>query len=97
MSTHELRRGLTVLGVSVDPDKRTAAEFLRRHKTTFTAVLDANGVDVKEAYGSWKFPEAYLLDAEGRVVAVWLGSVKWRSRDVRDLIEGLLPRDEPIR
>jgi len=85
-------QGLTVIGVSVDPDDATRRAFIRRHKLSFLVLSDDNGVAVREAYGSWRFPEAYLLDAEGRVAAVYLGSVKWRSGTVRAKIRSLLPR-----
>ncbi len=85
-------QGLTVIGVSVDPDDRTRRAFIRRHKLSFLVWSDDNGVAVREAYGSWRFPEAYLLDADGRVAAVYLGSVKWRSNAVRAKIRSLLPR-----
>jgi peroxiredoxin len=84
-------QGLTVIGVSVDPNDRTRRAFIRRHQLSFLVLADDNGAAVREAYGSWKFPEAYLLDAEGRVAEVWLGSVKWRSDAVRERIRRLLP------
>jgi hypothetical protein len=36
-------------------------------------------------------PEAYLIDAAGKVDAVYLGSVRWRSPEVRERIESVLP------
>jgi peroxiredoxin len=88
-------QGLTVIGVSVDPDDQTRRAFIKRHELSFLVLSDDNGVAVRQAYGSWRFPEAYLLDAEGRVAAVYLGSVKWRSDAVRAKIRSLLPRRDP--
>ena len=45
---------------------------------------------MREAYGSWKMPEAYLIDATGRVDSVYLGSVNWRSPEIRERIRKLL-------
>jgi peroxiredoxin len=92
-----IRRGLTVLGVSADPDAATREAFRRRHKLTFPVLADDNGAAVRAAYGSWKFPEAYLLDSSGRVDTIWLGSVRWWSDEVRDRIKRLLPPEAEVR
>jgi peroxiredoxin len=63
----------------------------REYRLRGLLVRDPNGEKILQAYGSYKMPEAYLIDANGIVRAVWLGSVKWRSRDVRDQIEAVLP------
>ncbi len=88
-----LRRGLTVLGVSADPDKPSAKQFLRKRRLTFPVVLDSNGAAVRAAFGTRKFPQAYLLDVTGRVEAIYLGSVRWNGDAVKDSIEKLLPPD----
>jgi len=85
------REGLQVLGVSVDTDEAARERFLRDHGITFGILQDPNGVAVGQAYGSYKMPEAYLIDANGRVDAVYPGSVDWRSHEVRDRIRRLLP------
>lgn len=86
-----LPKGLVVLGVAVDPDPEQTPEFVKRHQLTFIVLQDVNGAAVREAYRSWKMPEAYLIDAAGRVDAVYLGSVNWRGPEVRERIERLLP------
>jgi peroxiredoxin len=86
-----LRKGLIVLGVAVDADPQTRRDFIRRHETTFIVMEDPGGRAVREAYGSWKMPEAYLIDATGVVRGVFLGRTEWRSRDMRERIDRLLP------
>lgn len=90
-----LQKGLVVLGVSVDADAAAREDFIRRHQITFIVLEDPSGRAVREAYGSWKMPEAYLIDAAGKVDAVYLGSVEWRSPEVRERIERLLPAVPP--
>ena len=82
-------RGLMVLGVSVDADYATRERFVREHGITFPILQDPNGVAVRQAYGSYKMPEAYLIDSHGRVDSVYLGRVKWRPA-VRERILKLL-------
>jgi len=83
-------RGLLVMGVDVDAEYAPREKFLNDASVTFGVFVDPNGVAVREAYGSWKMPEAYLIDATGRVSAVYLGSVNWRGPEVREQILKLL-------
>jgi peroxiredoxin len=88
-------RGLLVVGVSVDADYAATRRFLTERQLTFGLLRDPNGEKILEAFGSYKMPEAYLIDAKGIVRAVWLGSVKWRSPEVRAQIEDVLPAPAP--
>ena len=85
------RKGLVVLGVSVDNDYAARERFLREKQITFGILQDPNGEAVRQAYGSYQMPEAYLIDAQGKVDHVYIGSVKWRAPEVRERIEKLLP------
>ena len=88
----ELRtRGLVVLGVSVDPDYAAREKFVRETGITFGILQDPSGEAIRQAYGSYKMPEAYLIDPLGKVAAVYVGSVSWRGPEVRERIEKLLP------
>lgn len=86
-----VQKGLIVLGVSVDPDRETLRRFVKEKELTFFVLEDFGGKTVKQIYGSWKMPEHYLIDREGRVAQVLLGSVNWRSPEVLASITDLLP------
>ncbi len=86
-----LQKGLVVLGVSVDPDREALRPFVKEKGLTFFVLEDFGGKTVRQIYGSWKMPEHYLIDRQGRVARVLLGSVNWRSADVIDSITRLLP------
>jgi len=90
-----LPRGLAVIGVSADQERASLERFVQRHQVTFPVLQDPGGHALRQAYGSWQLPEAYLIDASGKVAAVWLGSVKWSGPDVRDAIARLLPPRRP--
>lgn len=90
-----LPRGLAVIGVSADTERAALQRFVERHQVTFPVLEDPGGPALRQAYGSWKLPEAYLIDASGKVAAVWLGSVQWNAVDVRDAIARLLPPRKP--
>jgi peroxiredoxin len=89
------RKGLIVVGVSVDPDRAALRDFVARHGTTYYVMEDFGGGAVREAWGSWQMPEAYLIDSDGVVRRVWLGGVDWLSPGVRHEIEALLPESSP--
>lgn len=85
------QKGLIVLGVSVDPDRASLQDFVDRHTITYWVMEDFGGAGVRDAWGSWQMPEAYLIDAGGIVRQVWLGGVNWLSPGVRAEIEAQLP------
>jgi peroxiredoxin len=90
--SRELRlQGLLVVGVSVDRDYTARMAFLKRHNVSFGILLDPNGDAIYQAFGSEKMPEAYLIDAGGKIAAVWLGAVDWSSPEVRAKIRDVLP------
>jgi peroxiredoxin len=78
-----VQKGLRVVGISVDADGAALQRFVDKHRLTFHILMDANGAAVRAAWGSWKFPEVYLLDPSGRVQHIWLGSTAWRSAEAR--------------
>lgn len=90
-----LPRGLAVIGVSADTDRAALARFVDRHQMTFPVLQDPGGPALRHAYGSWKLPEAYLIDATGTVAATWLGSVQWSAPEVQEAIQRLLPPKKP--
>ena len=90
-----LPRGLAVIGVSADTDRAALARFVERQQITFPVLEDPNASALRQAYGSYKLPEAYLIDASGTVAAVWLGSVPWSGPEVQEAIRRLLPPKKP--
>ncbi len=85
-------RDFLVVGVSVDADYATTQRFINERSLSFGLLRDPHGEKILAAYGSYRMPEAYLIDAQGVVRAVWLGSVKWKSPEVRRQIEEVLPK-----
>jgi peroxiredoxin len=90
-----LRRGLTVLGVLLDPDPQAAAPLLAEHKITFIVLDDPGGAQIRRVYGLTELPEIYLIDTQGRVAEVYLEPVEWRDRKFRARVDELLPPPRP--
>ena len=42
-----------------------------------------------EVYGTFKFPETYILDRNGKIVRKFIGATDWTSRDIVDYLKRL--------
>jgi cytochrome c biogenesis protein CcmG/thiol:disulfide interchange protein DsbE len=66
--------GGTVLGVDVQDDRVRALAFLREKGITFPSLRDRDREYVRR-FGVNQYPESFLIDREGRIVAVSRGPV----------------------
>jgi peroxiredoxin len=86
----ELRdRGLVVLGVSVDEDRALYQRFLTAHKVSFPTVIDPER-SVSTRYGTFKYPESYLIDPEGIVIRKYVGAEDWQRPEIANYLRSLL-------
>jgi cytochrome c biogenesis protein CcmG, thiol:disulfide interchange protein DsbE len=74
-------RGVTVLAVSVDADESNYRRFLRDHNVNLLSVRDADQKS-NALYGTFKFPETYVIDRSGIVRRKFIGPVDWTEPDV---------------
>lgn len=86
------KRGLVVLGVASDLDPVERAGFVTRLGVTFIVLQDPGGAAIREAYGTSRLPELYVIDGSGTVRAVYLGRLADRERELRDHVERLLEK-----
>jgi cytochrome c biogenesis protein CcmG/thiol:disulfide interchange protein DsbE len=66
--------GGTVLGVTVDDSAPDSEAFARENDLDFPSLRDVDG-ELGRAYGRTGVPETFIIDAEGRVVAMSRGQV----------------------
>jgi len=78
-------RGVTVLAVSVDADEHSYRRFLREHNVNLLAVRDPDQKS-NELYGTFKFPETYIIDRNGVVRRKFIGAVDWTDPEVMDFL-----------
>jgi peroxiredoxin len=88
------RHGLVVLGVATDLDPAARARYVKDFAITFFVLQDPGGLAIREAYGTTRLPELYLIDGAGTVQAVYLGRLAEREADLRDRVEKLLGRSK---
>ena len=82
--------GFTVVGVNVDKRRPDAEKFLQQTPAAFTIVYDPAGT-TPEAYGVKGMPSSYLVDANGKVVAVDSGFRDEQKAEFEARIKTLLP------
>ncbi|MGI9102314.1 MAG: peroxiredoxin family protein [Terriglobales bacterium] len=73
--------GVTVLAVSLDVDERAYKRFLVDHKVDLLAVRDASQKS-NALYGTFKFPETYIIDRQGVVRRKFIGPVDWNQPEI---------------
>ncbi len=78
-------KGVTVLAVSVDVDENQYQRFLREHNVNLLSVRDADQKS-NELYGTFKFPETYVIDRNGVVRRKFIGAVDWTEPEVIDFL-----------
>ena len=81
-------KGITVLAVSVDADESAYRRFLKDHGVNLLTVRDP---DQKSSglYGTFKFPETYVIDRNGTMRRKFIGAVDWTAPDVTDFLSRL--------
>ena len=81
--------GFELLAVSVDEEADAVALFQQRLGLSFPVLLDPER-RVADAYQSYKFPESWLIDADGVLVARFVGPRDWDSPAYVDRVRSLL-------
>jgi len=82
-------QGVVVLGVSVDRSERAYREFLRKEKVSFLTARDPSA-EISGEYGTFKFPETYVIDSRGRVLQKHIGPEMWTDPNLIRQIQSLL-------
>jgi peroxiredoxin len=83
-------RPFELLAISVDAGREEVVAFRERLGLRFPILLDPRK-RVAGAYQSFRFPESWLVDAEGHLVERYVGPREWDAPEYRDRILRLLP------
>ena len=81
-------KGVKVFAVSLDVDKNAYERFLKEHGVD---LLTARDPDLKSSsmYGTFKYPETYIIDRNGVVRRKFVGAVDWTHPQIESYIAGL--------
>ncbi len=74
-------RGVTVFAVSLDEDDGAFHKFLKDHNVDLLAVRDPQQKS-NALYGTFKFPETYIIDRNGVIRRKFIGAVDWNEPDI---------------
>jgi len=82
---------LKLVAINLDPSWDEAHRVLpsRGLPPNLISVIDL-GQKVADEFGSYSFPETYLLNSDLEIVTKWVGPQDWRSPQVRSVIERAL-------
>ena len=80
-------KGVVVLGVSVDQDPQAYGAFLRKFKPAF---LTARELKLHEDFGTYMYPETYIIDSQGRVLQKLAEPADWMDPKITGYIDSLL-------
>jgi cytochrome c biogenesis protein CcmG, thiol:disulfide interchange protein DsbE len=81
--------GVVVLGVSVDKDANVYRDFLSRAKVSFLTARDPQA-KISGDYGTFKYPETYIINSRGRVVQKIIGPENWNDERMVSYVKSLL-------
>ena len=81
-------KNVQVIGVSVDQNRNAVDKFAEDFHVPYPIALDPDQT-VSSRYGTFKFPETYILDRNGRVADKIIGAANWDDPRMRTFVEGL--------
>jgi thiol-disulfide isomerase/thioredoxin len=85
---HELGDRVTVLAVATDQDPDTYQRFVREHNVDLITVNDT-AQKSNAVYGTWGWPETYIIDRKGIVRRKFIGPVEWTNPTIVSYLEKL--------
>ena len=79
---------VTIVAVSEDADDNAYKQFVRVHNVDLLTVRDLKQ-NANVLYGTFKFPETYVIDKDGKIVRKFIGATNWTSPDLVDYFNKL--------
>jgi len=78
-------KGVTVLAVSLDVDDAAYRQFIKQHNVDLLTVRDGDEKS-NTLYGTFKFPETYIIDRNGVMRRKFIGAVDWTEPEITDFL-----------
>ena len=79
--------GVVVLGISVDKDEAAYQRFLKKVKLNFETSRNPSG-DIPAEYGTFKYPETYVIDTNGKVLEKFIADRNWMDPEILNRLKG---------
>jgi peroxiredoxin len=81
--------GVVVLGVSVDKSEAAYRKFLEEQQLPFHVTRDPEA-EIPAEYGTFKWPETYIINRDGKVVQKYIGPRNWTEAGIVNEVKALL-------
>lgn len=81
--------GLVILAINFREPPEQVKAFIKRHKLTFTILLDPDG-SVFELYQAWALPVTTVINKRGEIVGRAMGARDWHGGMAREFFRQLL-------
>ena len=81
-------KGVVVLGVSIDVDDAAYHKFLKDFNVNMVTVRDGDQ-KASSLYGTFGWPETYVIDRQGVIRRKFIGAVDWTSPEITDYLSKL--------
>ena len=82
-------QGVVVVAVSIDHNQGAYKAFLQRMKIGFETSWDPKAM-LSASFGTYKFPETYVIRPDGTVVEKYISNQNWTSQEVLSSIRSHL-------
>jgi peroxiredoxin len=87
--------GVVVLAVSVDQNEKQYRDFIRKFNLNFATARDPEQ-NLTYKYGTFQYPESYIIDRSGKVVRKFAGlpdrdgrTIPWTDPDLMSYVKSL--------
>lgn len=80
--------GVVVLGISLDKKEDKYKAFLKRFGVTFLTSRDPEA-KISDSFGTYRYPETYVIDRNGKVVQKIIG-FDWKEEEMVRFLKTLL-------
>jgi cytochrome c biogenesis protein CcmG, thiol:disulfide interchange protein DsbE len=88
MQAHLKDKGVTVLAVSIDEDDAQYHKFLKEYGVNMVTVRDESR-KAPSLYGTFGWPEKFIIDRAGVVRRKFIGAVDWTSPEITEYLTKL--------
>ena len=79
---------VTILAVSEDADDKAYQQFVRDHNVDLLTVRDPKQ-SANVLYGTFKFPETFIIDKDGVIRRKFIGATDWTSPEIVEYLNKL--------
>lgn len=88
MQAYLKSKGVIVLAVSIDDDEKAYHDFLKKYNVNMVTVRD-QARKVPSLYGTFGWPETYIVDRNGVIRRKFIGAVDWTSPEIVEYLTKL--------